>query len=547
MPHRDRLSLPSPRFSMSALAATVLAGALLIATPPPDAAAAPNCTRYAAASGTDSNPGTADRPFRTAQRLLDSLSPGETGCLQPGATFEGKLRANHGGAPGRPITLTTGPGPGRATVLGWLYVPDGVNDIIFRNLTLNGRDSGSRVSPSVNGDRIQFLNNDITNDYYGICLHLGKAGGGAAEDIVVDGNRIYRCGILPAAGHDHGIYVNTSRNVRITNNYIYDNADYGIQLYPDAQSTLIANNVIDGNGRGITFSGEGGTASSNNVAVDNIISNSGDTWNIESFWGGPTGSGNRAEGNCVWNGARGNIARLTGVTTSGNIEADPRYVDRAAKNFALQPGSPCAGKGPQVAPPPPTAAAPAPATRPVARRVRVLRGGIRWTSGRTLVASVRSRRSGRVTMVARAGRTRLGSCARTVRAGRVATCRFDAGGVAAGRAVVRVTLKPRRGRAVRAGFARKVPRLRVLKGTAAAVPGKRVTVGVRSRVSGRVTLIARSEGRTVGRCRRVVASGGSVGCVFRGRRVERGDRVVVAAAVKPWRGAPNRVRFATTA
>ena len=66
---------------------------------------------------------------------------------------------------------------------------------------------------------------------------------------------------LPATGFDHGIYLNQTRGVRITNNYIYDNADYGVHLYPNAQGTYVANNVIDGNGRGVTFSGEGSTAS----------------------------------------------------------------------------------------------------------------------------------------------------------------------------------------------------------------------------------------------------------------------------------------------
>ena len=60
----------------------------------------------------------------------------------------------------------------------------------------------------------------------------------------------------PVTGHDHGIYVEGANGVRITNNLIYDNADYGIHLYPDAEGTYVARNVIDGNGGGVIFAGE---------------------------------------------------------------------------------------------------------------------------------------------------------------------------------------------------------------------------------------------------------------------------------------------------
>ncbi len=330
----------------SSLLALATIGVLgLVATAVPSAHAAPACTRYAAPGGSDSASGSASAPYRSAQKLQDSLAPGEVGCLAPGATFSERLRGNRGGQPGRPITMTSGPGNGRATLLGELFVPDGTSDIVYTDLIINGRTS-FRVNPSINGDRITFSNNEITDENHGICFHLGKPGEGVAEDIVIDGNRIHNCGRLPATGFDHGIYLNTTRNVRITNNYIYDNADYGVHLYPDAQGTLVANNVIDGNGRGVTFSGEGSTASSNNVVTNNIISNSSNTSNIESYWGGPVGSGNRAEGNCLWNGAKGNIGTQTGFAVSNNLSVDPLFANRSAKDFSLRPGSPCAGKGP---------------------------------------------------------------------------------------------------------------------------------------------------------------------------------------------------------
>src|SRR4029079_9905723 len=99
--------------------------------------------------------------------------------------------------------------------------------------------------------------NDITNQHTGICVILGGAFPryGLAVDPVVEGNRIHDCGRLPRTNHDHGIYVEGTRGARITGNLIYGNADYGVHLYPDADRSLIARNVIEGNGGGVMVAG----------------------------------------------------------------------------------------------------------------------------------------------------------------------------------------------------------------------------------------------------------------------------------------------------
>ena len=44
------------------------------------------CDLYAATGGSDSAPGSRARPLQTAQRLVDALDPGQTGCFR-GGTF----------------------------------------------------------------------------------------------------------------------------------------------------------------------------------------------------------------------------------------------------------------------------------------------------------------------------------------------------------------------------------------------------------------------------------------------------------------------------
>ena len=67
-----------------------------------------------------------------------------------------------------------------------------------------------------------------------------------------------------------------------------------MQLFPDAQGTYVARNVIDGNGQGVIFS----RTSANNVVENNVISNPALRYNIEDWE--LSGGGNVARRNCLW-------------------------------------------------------------------------------------------------------------------------------------------------------------------------------------------------------------------------------------------------------
>jgi parallel beta-helix repeat protein len=317
MPRNPRLGLA---VVAAAIAAVVVGGSPSSAAGPCDEIATPG-------------PG-------AAQQLVDSLSPGQTGCLRAGL-YEGNVKVSRPG-----VTLTRYASD-RAIVKGRFWVAEGADNVTVEGLYLDGTNPNILPSPTINADGVTFRRNDVTNYHRSICFALGHPDWGRADDTTIEFNRIHNCGRLPATNHDHGIYVTTASNTLIRGNWIYDNADRGIQLYPDAQNTVITGNVIDGNGQGIIFSGEFGVASNGNVVEGNVIANSKLRNNVESWYppGNPIGRNNVVRNNCVKGGAydegNGGIGDQRGFKVVETVRTKPSYSSRSTKDFRLVAGSPC--------------------------------------------------------------------------------------------------------------------------------------------------------------------------------------------------------------
>ena len=313
----------------------------------------PACDKVASPLGSDFNSGSAAKPYATADRLANSLQAGQTGCLRAGV-YQGDVKFLDGGTSSAPITLTSYPGE-RATVIGRMHISDEANNVVVQQLDLDGRNFANLPSPTVNGDNAVFRDNDVTNHHTTICFLLGSAEYGRARNTVIERNRIHNCGQLPPTNHHHGIYVEEADGTRITDNWIYDNADRGVQLFPDAQNSYVARNVIDGNGQGVVFSRE----SSHNVVEHNLITNPIVRYNLEDFE--LTGRGNVARLNCVWSVRHPGFAGIQpdiAVPLQENVVVQPGYVSRDAKDFRLRPGSACDGVTDPPAAPGPAAAKP---------------------------------------------------------------------------------------------------------------------------------------------------------------------------------------------
>ncbi len=367
-----------------------------------------SCAKYASPKGSDSWPGSEEKPYATVQYLVDHLSTRETGCLF-GGPYVGNLRTS---IPHLALRSVSGQ---RARLLGYIWLRSGATEFALQDLDVDGHD----VSPptvQVNADGVTLSNLDITNrnkpgpSFTGICVLAGSnfeaEPANTASNLTVSHTRIHNCG---DDAHEHAIYLESTRNAHVVDSYLYDNPGFGVHMYPDAQKSLIEYNVIDGNSSrckaNLTFSGEaaGGEysephGSSMNVVRYSLITNALCRYNVDSYY--PLGSlspeGNSVHDSCVWNAPLGNFGHRTtergeiAYTQSDNLDTDPLYVDRAHKDFRLLPSSPCAGKGPRVSP---ECVVP----RIIGLRLALARKRVR-RSGCSIgqVRSKRSRRHGRV-------------------------------------------------------------------------------------------------------------------------------------------------------
>ena len=327
---------------------SVLAFALLsaLSVPAADATSPRQCDRFAAVGGNDSARGTHARPVHSARRLVRSLKPGQTGCFRKGEySFSQLIVAT-------PRITLTSVGHRRAELKGDLKVnPSGKRSVI-KGLRLNGAGGANEIGPRIYAHGVALRRNRITNHHTGICVLVGPYySGPAPRNVVIARNRIHDCGALPSTNKAHGIYLSGSRNAVIRRNWIYGNADRGIQQYPNANGSLIVGNVIDSNGDGINFGGNAsGACSNDNVVTGNVIANSKRGWNAYSGAEGPTCHGNRLRNNCVFGSNRDNRFNRNGgvqtpsrnFTAAGNRVARPFYRRADAGDFRLRRGSRCA-------------------------------------------------------------------------------------------------------------------------------------------------------------------------------------------------------------
>jgi parallel beta-helix repeat protein len=336
-------------------ALALAAVSLVVITAAPAARADVVCDRFASTSGSDGDAGTMASPFRTPQKLVDSLAPGEAGCLRAGTYEFAELGV------GKPNVTLSPYGSEAVTLRGSIKVRPSGHHSTIEGMKLDGRGGATPIGPKIYADGFALRDNEITNGHTSICVQVSRYySDPAPRGVVIERNRIHDCGELPSTNKDHGIYLSEARDTIVRDNWIYDNADRGIQLYHDADGSKVTGNVIEGNGDGIVVNGSDSAVSEDNVIEGNVIAGSYRGYNVYSGHTGPVGHGNVLRNNCVWAGdARSPFDENGGVmvparnyTATGNLVAEPEFTDAGGGDYRLLADDRCASKytGPTAVP-----------------------------------------------------------------------------------------------------------------------------------------------------------------------------------------------------
>ena len=227
---------------------------------------------YVSPNGSDSNPGTLEKPFKTIKKACEMVTPGGTIYLREGIYNENITIKSSGSEHKGYITITNYPGENPILDGSRLTVPNAYTGMIFmenksyirisgleiRNYKSNYVDPvpvGIHIRGSSNN--IEIKNNKIHNiETISNVNRVGNAHGIAvygtssipAKKIIIEGNEIYNCKL----GSSEALAINGNvEEFQIINNYVHNNDNIGIAVigwentsHTDDQAR---NGVISGN------------------------------------------------------------------------------------------------------------------------------------------------------------------------------------------------------------------------------------------------------------------------------------------------------------
>lgn len=315
---------------------------------------------YVSRSGSDAHNGSRKRPWRTLAQAARRAGPGSTVHVASGR-YPGPLVLGRNGRPGRRIQFVAEHRWGAritATSPESLGIVEISGDYVdFEGFDISGRGGDGTAGIVVPGSHVRVLGNRV-HDVLVACDGGSNGGGGIVaggglpdyrnHDIQVVGNLVHDVVGTPTrrCGGVQGIYASVAR-VLIANNVSYRNAHDCITSWHAATALTIVNNTaVDCPGAGITVgSGGPGATSSGNVhtlVANNLVYGNGQGIVETSDGVHHVGPGNRFLNNLVFR--SGNGAPSRGAVVSGTVSSDPKLAS-AGESYRLTAGSPAIDAG----------------------------------------------------------------------------------------------------------------------------------------------------------------------------------------------------------
>jgi hypothetical protein len=297
-----------------------------------------------AADGSNSNPGTRSRPWRTIQHAFNRLRPGQRALVRRG-TYAEDLVVRRSGTSSQTITVAASPGERPvlrpASSSGDTYAvrfSDNASYVRLRGFVIEGArgTSSTNVYFEDSVHHIELAANEIR-----FSQDQGVFAERTTRNLHIVGNRIHDNGRGHVSGQhqSHGIYIE-GRDHLIANNVIYSHPfGFGIQIYPQNQGTVVVNNTVVLSGHSaIVVGGDDGVS---NITIRNNVLAFNRKYGVQTDSDCPTG-GVVVDTNVVYGNENGSIERdCRSVNLSGgNRSSDPRFVSPSRRNFQLRRGSP---------------------------------------------------------------------------------------------------------------------------------------------------------------------------------------------------------------
>lgn len=327
-----------------------------------------DCSYFASPVGSDSNPGTADEPFRTIKSGAGHLLPGETLCVRQGTYPEEFYNDIPGGTSWeKPVTVRSYPGeqviirPNQGANRVFTFASSAGKYIVLDGLIMDAVNvsiDGIKITwgtSSGSSHHIRIINSEIMNAPGQGILVTGSTKGVEFNEFI--NLRVHDNG---SVDFDHGFYLSSSNNL-IEASEIYNNAGWGIQVYNggvnQANNNIIRNNLVHNNARvgnrgvGIgVYSGRGTTVYNNILWENNIgISIDYEAYDVSVYhntvyknkrYGIHIGAGSTdaAVKNNIFYLNENEIRDLgVGTSMSNNLaDQDPKFVDPNSFDFHLK-------------------------------------------------------------------------------------------------------------------------------------------------------------------------------------------------------------------
>jgi len=348
---------PAPAPTPAPAAAPVSAAAWRAGVLPAPLPPSTGTRRFVALNGSDANPGTEARPWRSIQRALEQARPGEQ-ILVRGGTYSGtaagpdrgdglgpSVYVSPQGAPGQPITIQPYPGE-QATIAGFISFPRAAwfrmtGFVIDGSTTPNAEGVSLGNTSSGEPHHVEISYNEIRN-FQPAGTHAQGILHFSGTDTALVGNRIHHIG--RQTFYDHGIYMKAGRRVVVANNVIADvTGGYGLHIWGDFDDSWVINNTVYGSAAsGFTIGGNSDRGQPDRtVTANNIFAGHSGTADGQQGYAAKEyqpGSGNSVRRNLGWANSRSTPFYLSASGPSNNRTADPRFAAAAARDLHVARG-----------------------------------------------------------------------------------------------------------------------------------------------------------------------------------------------------------------